>query len=467
MSAEAHADGQLLSAECYRSAAIKAIGTAPRYPHSIVAISPSEFCFVHAADLHLDTPFRGLHEIAPEIAVALREASLDAFDAIVDLSIERAAAFLLIAGDVYDGAERGLRAQLRFRDGLARLDAAGIPSFVVHGNHDPVATGWSAVSSWPDRVTIFSSDHAEVREILSDGVRIATVQGISYATAATTENLALRLHRPEGDGLHIGLLHCNVQGVADEYDNYSPCTIEDLRNTGLDYLALGHIHQRRVLNGENGIGPWIVYAGNSQARSPRKTEQEPKGAVVVHVAQGSVDHLEFVPCDSVRYVEIDVPIEDIEDLAELGDALEATVTDALAHAHGRSVVLRARLTGRGSIHHDLSRSESLKDLLLALRDIAPSAPFCWWDSIDDATSPALDLDDLRQRGDFAADLLQVADEVMSDGAASVAILEHLIDAAPNAIQERARSILKDEERLAILFERARLLAIDKVVGSGA
>lgn len=417
------------------------------------------------ADLHLDTPFRGVHEIAPEIAAALREASLDAFDAIVNLCIEREAAFLLIAGDVYDGAERGLRAQLRFRDGLARLDEASIRSFVVHGNHDPTATGWSAVSSWPDSTTIFPSDNVEIHEVVLDGTRVATVQGISYATAATTENLALRFHRPPGEGMHVGLLHCNVQGVADGYDNYSPCTVEDLRNTGLDYLALGHIHQRRVLSGENGTRPWIVYSGNTQARSPRRTEQEPKGATVVHVTNHTVERLEFVACDSIRYLEVDLPIQGFDDLAALGDAMESVASDALVTSEGRSVVLRVRLTGRGAIHSDLGRPETLKELLLALRDVAPSAPFCWWDSLEDSSAPALDLDDLRGRGDFAADLLNVADEILGDEVTRSALITNLIEDAPSAVQAHARAIAGDSDRLSQLLERARLLAIDKVVGS--
>ena len=94
-----------------------------------------DFSFVHAADLHLDTPFKGIGSTAPFVAEQLREASLAAFDSLVELCLERRAAFLVVAGDVYDGPERGLRAQLRFRDGLARLSDAGISSFVVHGNH--------------------------------------------------------------------------------------------------------------------------------------------------------------------------------------------------------------------------------------------------------------------------------------------------------------------------------------------
>ena len=123
-----------------------------------------DFSFVHAADLHLDTPFKGIGSTAPQVAEQLREASLAAFDSLVDLCLERRAAFLVVAGDIYDGPERGLRAQLRFRDGLARLSAAGISSFVVHGNHDPVETGWSALNdTWPERVTIFGAGNGPGR----------------------------------------------------------------------------------------------------------------------------------------------------------------------------------------------------------------------------------------------------------------------------------------------------------------
>lgn len=106
------------------------------------------FRFVHAADLHLDTPFEGIGRVAPQIAEALRDASLNAWDALVRLTIDRDAAFLLLAGDIYDGAERGVRAQLRFVRGLERLAEHRIQTFIVHGNHDPL-DGWSAIRKWP------------------------------------------------------------------------------------------------------------------------------------------------------------------------------------------------------------------------------------------------------------------------------------------------------------------------------
>jgi DNA repair protein SbcD/Mre11 len=428
----------------------------------MVTTSTSEFCFVHAADLHLDTPFRGVQQVSGEIASELREASLNAFDAIIDLTLERNAAFLLVAGDVYDGAIRGLRAQIRFREGLTRLADAGIPTFVVHGNHDPVVGGWSAVGTWPDAVTIFPSDHAPVVEVTREGRRIATVQGISYATAETTENLSRHFSRPAGDGLHVGVLHCNVQGVAEGYANYSPCTIADLRDTGLDYLALGHIHQRRVLNGGVGERPWIVYPGNSQARSPRRSEQEAKGAYVVHVEDSTVTSLEFVACDKIRYVDLDVSIEGCDDMGELSEMLEQSAREALSRADGRSLVARARLSGRGAVHRDLLREDIVDQLLTSLRERAPKRPFCWWDSVGDDTSPAIDLDEIRRRGDFAADLLSFADEVMTEGPVAKEIFAQLRANVPPRLLEAFDAILEDDERLAVLVDHGRHIALDLI-----
>src|SRR5262245_51374847 len=120
----------------------------------------SGFRFVHAADLHLDTPFEGLARTSPEVGAALRDASLQAFDALVELTLREDAAFLVIAGDVYDGAERGVRAQLRFLGGLRRLSEAGVQVLVTHGNHDPL-DGWSAIREWPAGVHVFSPEVVE------------------------------------------------------------------------------------------------------------------------------------------------------------------------------------------------------------------------------------------------------------------------------------------------------------------
>jgi DNA repair exonuclease SbcCD nuclease subunit len=426
----------------------------------------SSFSFVHAADLHLDTPFKGVHAVAPFVAEALREASLAAFDSIVQLALERRAAFIVVAGDVYDGADRGIRAQLRFRDGLARLADAGTPSFVVHGNHDPVTTGWSAVRSWPDGVTIFGSQDVEVVPVLRGGEQLATVQGISYARRETTENLALRYGRPVGQSFHVGVLHCNVQGAGQGHGEYSPCTIADLRRAGLDYWALGHVHQHRILSESHGPGdPHIVYAGNSQARSPRPSERGPKGAVVVHVATGRTERIEPVACDKVRFDEIECPVDAIGSLDALEEQLVGRADDALARADGRSLVLRARLVGAGPVHRDLVREGTVDGLLRHLRDAAGApAVFCWWDALEDATTAQHDLGAVRERGDFSADLLELAEELAKDPGAAAVLAGDLIAAVPRVLRRDASRIVGDELRFRELLAAATTVALDELAG---
>jgi len=431
-----------------------------------------DFRFVHAADLHLDTPFKGIGATAPFVAGRLREASLDAFDALVDLCLEREAAFLVIAGDIYDGPERGLRAQLRFRDGLARLSEAGVYSFVVHGNHDPVETGWSALSGpWPERVTVFGSRAVQAVRVELDGIPLATVQGISFAKRSESENLALGFAHKAGPGIQVGVLHCNVRGAATGYDDYSPCTLEDLIGIGLDYFALGHIHTRMILSGRNGADdPWVVYSGNLQARSPKPSERGPKGAVVVHVKAGRIAETESVSCDVVRFDQIELDVAEVADLAELRSKLQGEARERLERADGRSLVLRAELVGQGELHSDLRRPGSIEDLLVAVReDFAEHDPFCWWDCIDDRSRPAIDLEAARSGSDFAADLVAIADELKiclaAEHGAVRDLASELSDGLPGALRaQRVLERLLDSQTSATgdLVDQALMLALGEL-----
>src|SRR5438093_12346234 len=151
-------------------------------------MTPPRFRFVHAADLHLDTPFASIGRVPPEIADRLREASIEAFDALVRMTIDRDAAFMVVAGDTYDNADRGVRAQLRFLRGVERLGESGIPVFVAHGNHDPL-DGWSAIRRAPANLTVFGGDAVESHPVVRDGELLAQVYGISYPHRDVSENL--------------------------------------------------------------------------------------------------------------------------------------------------------------------------------------------------------------------------------------------------------------------------------------
>ncbi len=363
------------------------------------------FRFLHAADLHLDTPFTRLTDVPEPIAAALRDASLQAFDHLVDEAISAEVAFVLFAGDIYDGAERGVRAQLAFRAGLQRLSTAGIKSFIVYGNHDPVREGWSAVSDFPEGVTVFSPDEVGRVEVVIDDLVAATISGISYAKAQTTENLVERFPKATGKGFHIGLLHANVGGQSD-HQPYSPCSLDDLRSGGYDYWALGHIHRRAELGDGH---PLVVYPGNLQGRSPKPSERGAKGAVLVDV-DGTEATTSFVPLDAVRFEQLEVDIAGLS-LDGLEQALVDAAADRLAAAEGRSLLVRAVVGGRGDLHDELAPLDRRAELLERLRDLSRlSAPFVWWDDLTWNTHPIIDVAERTAGDDFVADLLREVDQ---------------------------------------------------------
>ncbi|MCJ7441664.1 MAG: DNA repair exonuclease [Thermoanaerobaculaceae bacterium] len=411
------------------------------------------FCFVHAADLHLDTPFEGVSEMSGVVAEKLRDASLEAFDGVVRLAIDRRAAFVLLAGDLYDGAERGVRAQLRFLRGLGVLSSAGIPVFVVHGNHDPVG-GWPGVREWPPGVTVFGSDQVGAFPVTRDGVVLARVYGISYGHREVAENLALRFRREEGPGLHIGLLHCNV-GDDPAHGRYSPCSLDDLDRAGMDYWALGHVHKRQVLREGR---PWVVYPGNTQGRSPKPSERGAKGACVVHVEGGEVRSVEHVDLDRVRFVALDVDVAGVADLGALRVRLVAEVEALTAAAGGRYLLVRCTLRGRGAVHTDLRCHGGVDELLRDLRDETYEGSV-WWEGLRDVTRSEIDLEAVRGRGDFAAELLLRAEGLVAAEAELKSFVETALrGGAPSGVHRHLAST--DVAEAKAVIEEALVLALD-------
>jgi len=404
------------------------------------------FTFLHAADLHLDTPFEGLGRVDPDLAEELRDASLRAFERLVDLALERRVAFVVFAGDIYDGAERGLRAQLRFRRGLARLSDAEIPSFIVHGNHDPLGEGWSAISEWPHRVHVFSSGEVEAVPVEIDGARIATVHGTSFGRRAETENLARRFRRGAEGGIHVGVLHCNVEGQA-EHDPYAPCSLEDLRSAGLDYWALGHVHTRQtLLQGQS----WAAYPGNLQGRSFKPAEQGAKGALLIQVEDDAVRQIEFCSLAPVIFASIPVDISGLEDLAQLADAMIERAARVAAEAGGiDGLLVRAELRGRGPLHGELG--QRLEELRLSLDDATGGgSPWIRWDRLERSTHRAIDRERLGAREDLVGEVLRSLDGLRADPKARRAIYEEVDQAIRKGTLQRFIEPLGDEALLDLL-----------------
>ncbi|HEX2864809.1 MAG TPA: DNA repair exonuclease [Deinococcales bacterium] len=354
------------------------------------------FSFAHVADLHLDTPFSGV-SLPPRLSEALRDASLNAWDAVVTACLDRRVDVVLIAGDSYDGPSAGLRAQVRFIAGLSRLSAAGIPAFLVFGNHDPAGGDWTlARNGWPPGVHAFGPD-LERREVRRGGELLAVVHGISYPRREVGDNLAALFRRSPHPAFQIGLLHANLEGNA-AHASYAPCSLADLNASGLDYWALGHVHTRQTPQEH----PCVVhYPGNAQGRHVNEPGARGFSIVTVDGEPGSsACRIDFVPADAWRFTQLDVPA-DQPDVPALVDAVLQAARHAARGEDGRSLVVRARLHGRSALHRDLRAPGQAGQLLVTLRDATLGDESLHFEGLTVDTRPPVDLDRLAERDDFA------------------------------------------------------------------
>lgn len=360
------------------------------------------FRFLHTGDLHLDSPVEGLSaEAPPDVLSVLRNATTDAWRNVVRTAIDEAVDFVVVAGDVFEVASPTLLGQTRFRDGLAELATAGIGSYVVHGNHDPMdGRTWAPSLVFPDAVRRFGTAAVESEPVLRDGREIARVYGRSYPRSAVTDNYAAGFRADADAPFSIGLLHANV-GDRPGHGNYAPCSVDDLRASGMDYWALGHIHQP----GQVLADPPAYYCGIPQGRDPG--ELGARGCWVVEVDAAGRVAPRFVATDVVRWQPIEVSIDALGDDEALGRACREVVGRAVDSADGRSLVVRLRLVGRGPMHPTLRRTGYLDDLRQLLNEETLGvAPFAWVESIRDGTRPEVDLEARRGAADFVGDFLR-------------------------------------------------------------
>ena len=377
------------------------------------------FKFVHAADLHLDSPFRGLGSRIPDdVAEILRNATFDAYDRIVSLCIEENVDALVIAGDVYDHETRSFRAQYRFIEGLNKLSEAGINSYICHGNHDPL-DGWQSKLDFPEGCYRFGTkpESYPLREAHPEEVLI---HGISYPTRVVQNNLIPGFSDLKKAQFNIGLIHANVDSDPN-HDPYAPCTLDDLRQTGYDYWALGHVHTRKILNKEL---PAVIYPGNPQGR--HINEDGPRGVYLVEVDHNGNIETEFRSMDLVRWNRITIDGSALETDQSLLDSLGAGFTDSLTQSEGRSVVTRVEITGPSPIHKTLIMEDYANQVCEELNaGYQFQNPFLLCERIDIFTTPIIEREELKNGNDFVSELLNLSDQISTDGSQISKIMESL------------------------------------------
>lgn len=337
------------------------------------------FRFIHAADLHLDSPMLRLEQYDGAPADALRGATREALDALVDLAIAEEVAFVLVAGDLYDGECIDQNTPIAVRRAFARLGAAGIRVFVVQGNHDAASRVTRAFGlELPENVHLFPTDRATTVEV--EELRVA-VHGRGFPTRAVAEDLAPGFPARVAGWLNIGLLHCTC-GESAGHDTYAPTSVAALAALGYDYWALGHIHARSVIRAGD---PWIVYPGCIQGRHVRETG--PKGATMVEVADGRIASVEHRDLDVLRWEMIELDVSEIDEADEAIDAAVAALTERVDAAESRTVAARVRLLGATAADRALRAFE--EHWLEQLRHFAVDrcGEHAWIERLEIATTP--------------------------------------------------------------------------------
>ena len=367
------------------------------------------FRFLHTADLHLDSPLRGLGSREGAPVQELRGASRKALDLLVELAKTEKVDFVIIAGDIYDRDWKDYSTGLFFRSRMARLNEAGIPVFMISGNHD-AASVISRKLSLPENVTLFSSRAPETHELPNLPVAL---HGMSFPNRAVDENLVPRYPESIAGKFNIGILHTSLAG-ASGHDTYAPCSITDLTKKGYDYWALGHVHQPEIVLDN----PWIVFPGNIQGRHARECGE--RGCAIVTVNDSlEVTSFDMHPLDLVRWVSEEINISDAEDVPAIFSKVRAILAKALENAGDRLLAARITLTGTTPLHGLLcSHPERVEaEIEACAQDFGEGR--IWIERVKRTTHPAVKLEDLAVRDALTATVVEALTESRAPGAATL------------------------------------------------
>ncbi len=303
--------------------------------------------FLHAADIHLDSPLRGLEVYQDAPVEQIRGAARRAFDNLVELAIEEEVAFVLLAGDLYDGDWKDYNTGIYFVNRMGRLRDAGIPVFMVSGNHD-AASQITRALNLPDNVTLYPHKKAETRILDHFGVAI---HGQSFSSRAVTDDLTRNYPQGDPDLFNIGLLHTSLDGRPG-HEPYAPCTLDALRSKGYQYWALGHIHQREEIAHD----PWVVFPGNIQGRHIR--EAGAKGCTLVSVDDGQIVSVEQRVLDVLRWSLCQIDIDRCDKTESLLEIVRETFEVERERAEGRPLAVRLVLEGTTPLHGQLHENSA-------------------------------------------------------------------------------------------------------------
>lgn len=353
--------------------------------------------FIHAADLHLDSPMLGLKHLPSTIFERLQESTFSAFTKVVDAALQKNVDFVILAGDLFDGEDRSLRAQSRFQKQMERLASKKIEVFIVHGNHDHMNGKWPLLMM-PENVHVFS-DKVEVKAFTNAAGTSVHLYGFSYPQRHVLERKVDEYIKNIGSDFHIGILHGHFEGNS-IHGKYAPFTISDLLDKQFDYWALGHIHTRVLLMEE----PPIVYPGNIQGRNRKEIGM--KGCYHVTLTDsGSL--LEFIPTSDVIWHELMVDSSDVISFSDLYNLCRTSIEEVRSVEQGTLLTITLKNV---NLDHQIHSLIDSGELLEALQEEEKDEErFVWPINLTLCKTKLWERDSLVGEADFYEELFSTID----------------------------------------------------------
>ncbi len=382
--------------------------------------------FLHAADLHIDSPLRGLERYEGAPVEHIRGATRRALEHLVELCLTEKVSLLVIAGDLYDGGWNDYSTGLFFCQQMARLNEGGVRVVWIRGNHD-AASRLTQHLRPPENVTELSHGRPSTLELVLDGVDVA-IHGQGFPKQRVTDDLSERYPAPIPGAFNLGLLHTALDG-REGHDRYAPCRVEGLLNRGYDYWALGHVHRREEVRRD----PYIVFPGNLQGRHARETG--PKGATLVTLQGNRVVELEHRALDEVRWAHVTVDAARAASADDVVDGVREQISAEVSEAEGKLLCVRVSVTGSTRAHSALALDSERwqNEVRAASLDVGRGA--AWVEKVLLRTRPEGDVEALRARQDPVGALLRTLDAVRSDEVELGALVEELSELRRKLPQE--------------------------------
>ncbi len=359
--------------------------------------------FIHAADLHLGAPTRGLGALSDEWAARLQTAIPEAYDRVIEAALARSVDFVILAGDIFDASFSSYCDYLRFFEGLDKLHAAGIPTYLVAGNHDPYTSWARNIGRLPESAHMLGVGVPTFELYERDGEPLCLIGGRSYyaqawpldegvadgITRANAIGALFEAHPNAADApFSIGIIHTGLnldasKAAADE---------NVLLAQDIDYWACGHLHRHFVRPAAD--DPRIVFPGCVQGRDIRESGE--RGCYLVELEEDVSPRIEFIPTASVAFHSLDVDISECRTLSDVENHVKTELFRENGYDFCSEMAAHVNLVGETDLHGYLRKPEVIAGMRKHINDTCPGF-FC--DAIVDGTrfpatasTPAFSLD---------------------------------------------------------------------------